>query len=61
MAEPAGTWIMGMLTAGMEPTSWLSAQLAASAPHLRLFLMGLILLLVLRFAPRGLIPEARGR
>ena len=27
------------------------------APHLRLLLMGLILLLVLRFAPRGLIPE----
>ncbi len=61
MAEPAGTWIMGNLTAGMEPGSWWSAQLAASAPHLRLFLMGLILLLVLRFAPRGLIPEARGR
>jgi branched-chain amino acid transport system permease protein len=52
---------MGMLTAGMDPGSWWSAQLAASAPHLRLFLMGLILLMVLRFAPRGLIPEARGR
>jgi branched-chain amino acid transport system permease protein len=61
MAEPAGTWIMGVLTAGMDPGSWWSAQLAASAPHLRLFLMGLILLMVLRFAPRGLIPEARGR
>ena len=31
------------------------------APHLRLFLIGLILLTVLRFAPRGLIPETRGR
>lgn len=61
MAEPAGAWIMANLTAGMEPGSWWRAQLAASAPHLRLFLMGLILLLVLRFAPRGLIPEATAR
>jgi branched-chain amino acid transport system permease protein len=61
MAEPAGTWVMGTLTSGLDPASWWRAQLVASAPHLRLFLMGLILLLVLRFAPRGLIPEARGR
>jgi len=61
MAEPAGTWLMANVTAGMEPGSWLRDRLIDVAPHLRLFLMGLILLLVLRFAPRGLIPEARGR
>jgi branched-chain amino acid transport system permease protein len=33
----------------------------ASAPHLRPFLMGLILLLALRFSPRGLIPERSSR
>ncbi len=61
VAEPAGVSLMAMATQGLEPTSWLRAHLVESAPHLRPFLMGLILLLVLRFAPRGLIPEARGR
>jgi branched-chain amino acid transport system permease protein len=61
MAEPAGNWLMSTLTAGMDPASWLRAQLLAAAPHIRLFLMGLILLLVLRFAPQGLIPERTGR
>jgi branched-chain amino acid transport system permease protein len=61
MAEPAGNWLMTTLTAGMDPASWLRAQLLAAAPHIRLFLMGLILLVVLRFAPQGLIPERTGR
>ena len=61
MAEPAGAWLMTNLTAGMEAGSWWREQLVAATPHLRLFLMGLILLLVLRFAPRGLIPEDTAR
>ena len=61
MAEPAGRWLMETLTAGMDPASWWRGHLLGSAAHLRLFLMGLILLLVLRFAPRGLIPERTGR
>lgn len=61
MAEPAGTALMSLATAGMQPGTWLREHMLDAAPHLRLFLMGLILLLVLRFAPRGLIPEARGR
>jgi branched-chain amino acid transport system permease protein len=60
IAEPAGAWIMRTLTSGMEG-GWWRDHLLNSAPHLRLFLMGLILLLVLRFAPRGLIPEKSGR
>jgi branched-chain amino acid transport system permease protein len=61
MAEPAGLALMAFVTQGMDPGSWLSNHLLEMAPHLRLFLMGLLLLVVLRFAPRGLIPEARGR
>ena len=61
MAEPAGVWIMDSLTAGMAADSWLRERMLDTAPHLRLFLMGLILLTVLRFAPRGLIPERTGR
>jgi branched-chain amino acid transport system permease protein len=60
MAEPAGSWLTSALTSGMEG-GWWHDHLLDSAPHLRLFFMGLILLLVLRFAPRGLIPERSGR
>jgi len=59
-AEPAGAWLMHQITAPLDPGSPIRAHLLSSAPHLRLFLMGLILLLVLRFAPRGLIPERSG-
>ncbi|CAN5624312.1 branched-chain amino acid ABC transporter permease [soil metagenome] len=61
MAEPAGTWLMQIAAAELDPAGWLRGHLLASAPHLRPFLMGVILLLCLRFAPRGLIPERRVR
>jgi len=36
---------------------WLKDHLMDAAAHMRLLTMGLILLLVLRFSPRGLLPE----
>ncbi|QHQ35889.1 branched-chain amino acid ABC transporter permease [Algicella marina] len=59
--ETAGPMLMRALTSGMDPTSPVASHLLDAAPHMRLFLMGLMLLLVLRFAPRGLIPERTGR
>ncbi|MGB0497678.1 MAG: branched-chain amino acid ABC transporter permease [Rubricella sp.] len=56
-AEPAGLAFMQIVTAGMEDGSGLRAHLLDAAPHMRLFLMGIILLTVMRFSPRGLIPE----
>ena len=58
-AEPIGLWAMDLLTSGMAPDSALRAHLLDSAAHMRLMAMGAILLLVLRFSPRGLIPERR--
>lgn len=58
-AEPVGNWIMGIITSGMADGSALKEHLLTSAPHMRLVFMGLILLLVLRFAPQGLMPEKR--
>ena len=55
-AEPIGKWVMDVITMPM-PDGWLKAHLLDSVQHMRLLAMGLILLLVLRFAPRGLIPE----
>ena len=60
-AEPAGAWLMNAVTSGMYEESALRQHLIESAPHMRLVVMGLILLLVLRFSPRGLIPERGGR
>ncbi len=55
--EPLGLLLMQGLTYGMDDGSWLRDHLLDSAAHMRLLTMGLILLLVLRFSPRGLIPE----
>jgi len=55
--EPIGLWLMGWITAPLPADSFLRTHLLDSAAHMRLLTMGLILLLVLRFAPRGLIPE----
>ncbi len=56
-AEPVGFWVLNNLTAGLGADSGLRQNLLESAPHMRPLLMGLILLLVMRFNPRGLIPE----
>ncbi|AUC55982.1 branched-chain amino acid ABC transporter permease [Sagittula sp. P11] len=55
--EPLGQSLMSLLTAGMADGSWLKAHLLDSVQHMRLLTMGVILLLVLRFSPRGLLPE----
>ncbi len=55
--EPIGIFIMDVITAGMSEDSWLRAHLLDSAAQMRLMTMGVIMILVLRFSPRGLIPE----
>jgi branched-chain amino acid transport system permease protein len=55
--EPAGLWLIDVATVWLGEDSPLRAHLMANAAHMRLLTMGLALLLVLRFSPRGLIPE----
>ncbi len=55
--EPMGAMLMETITAGMADGSALKAHLLESTAHMRLLTMGIVLLLVLRFSPRGLIPE----
>ena len=54
--EPWGRDLMTFVTSGMDDGD-LKTHLRNSAAHMRLVTMGLVLLLVLRFSPRGLIPE----
>ena len=57
-AEPASIAFMDLVTSGMaDGTSGLREHLLKSAPHLRLAIMGLVLLLTMRFMPKGIIPE----
>jgi len=56
-AEPLGNGFMQMVTYFLEDGYWLKDHLIASAAYSRHILMGAILLFVMRFAPRGLIPE----
>ena len=55
--EPIGQFLMVILTSGLANDSTLKLHLMDSVAHMRLLTMGLLLLLVLRFSPRGLIPE----
>ena len=56
-SEPAGVWLMGALTAWLPEGNALKLHLIDSAQHMRLFVMGLVLLLVMRFSPKGILPE----
>lgn len=56
-AEPAGLWLMDVLTSVLGDSNPVRLHLMENAAQMRLFLMGAILLTVMRFAPRGLIPE----
>ncbi|SDE11916.1 branched-chain amino acid transport system permease protein [Paracoccus isoporae] len=55
-AESWGPQLIGLLTSPL-PAGAIKTHLLESAPHMRFIAMGTTLLLVLRFAPRGLVPE----
>jgi branched-chain amino acid transport system permease protein len=55
--EPLSIFLMNLVTANMDGVSVIKTHLINSAPHLRLFMMGLVLLLTMRFMPKGFIPE----
>ena len=55
--EPMSQYLVTLLTAGMAEDNALRLHMMESVSYMRLLTMGLVLLLVLRFSPRGLIPE----
>jgi branched-chain amino acid transport system permease protein len=54
--EFLGPQVMNAITANL-PAGDLKDHLQDTAAHMRLLTLGIVLLLVLRFAPKGLIPE----
>ena len=58
-SEPLGLWFISQITSQISDTNIIKTHLLENAAHIRLMFMGLILLLTLRFAPKGLIPEVK--
>ncbi len=58
-SEPIGLWLIDNTTNMLGQDNPLRLHLMESVAHMRYMTMGIILLLVLRFAPRGLIPEEK--
>ena len=55
--EPLGAALMDIITSPMAEDSALRDHLVKSAAYMRLLTMGIFLLVMLRFSPKGLIPE----
>ena len=55
--EPIGRLLIEAVTYWMDPASPMRQHLMDSAAHMRYLTMGLLLLLVMRFRPRGILPE----
>ncbi|WP_108658347.1 ABC transporter permease subunit [Acuticoccus kandeliae] len=60
-AEPVGTMVIDFATSWLGEGSPVRQHLLNNAAQMRLIVMGVVLLVVLRFAPRGLIPETDRR
>ncbi|MBG6147749.1 ABC-type branched-subunit amino acid transport system permease subunit [Labrenzia sp. EL_142] len=58
-AEPLGAWLIDILTIGIGEENALRQHLIHNAAQMRLIVMGLLLLVVMRFMPLGLLPERR--
>jgi len=56
-AEPVGVWLIDNLTAWLGETSPVRLHLMETAQHMRVLVMGLVLLTVMRFHPEGILPE----
>ena len=58
-AEPFGLFIVEFVTSPLSETNSLRVHLINNAAHMRYIMMGLLLLLVLRFSPKGIFPEGK--
>ena len=58
-SEPLGLWFISQITTHITDTNIIKSHLLENAAHIRLMFMGMILLITLRFAPKGLIPEVK--
>jgi len=56
-AAPIALFLINLFTAGMSDTHTLKINLIESVPYFRYLMMGLGLLLIMRYRPKGILPE----
>ena len=56
-AAPASQFIINILTSGLEDNNSFKIHLINSIPYFRYLIMGAILLLIMRYRPKGILPE----
>ena len=56
-AAPVALYLINLFTSGLEETNALRLHLINSIPYFRLLVMGIALLLVMRYRPKGILPE----
>ena len=54
---PITTFLINLFTSGLDPQNAIRLHLLDSVPYFRYLLMGMVLLLILRYRPKGIIPE----
>ena len=56
-AAPIALFLINFFTAGMAETNVLKIHLVESVPYFRFLMMGIGLLLIMRYRPKGILPE----
>ena len=56
---PVAKYIIEFATFGIGETSSIKIHLLNSIPYFRYFVMGLLMLLILRYMPKGVLPEKK--
>lgn len=56
-AAPMSLYLINFFTAGLPDSNVIKAHLIESVPYFRFLLMGIGLLLIMRYRPRGILPE----
>ncbi len=56
-AAPIGLYLVNLTTAGLDDTHALKIHLIESVPYFRFLMMGIGLLLIMRYRPKGILPE----
>ncbi len=56
-AAPIALFLINLFTSGMSETHFLKVHLLESVPYFRFLMMGIGLLLIMRYRPKGILPE----
>ena len=56
-AAPISLFLINLFTSGLPETYELKTHLIESVPYFRYLMMGIGLLLIMRYRPKGILPE----